>query len=1092
MKQRAKQLICTLLMAVMVMGYLLPLTAEASTDCPWITNCEQLTLRIDAENRVDSDGGISKVTTENKCDDKNCKDFVGQQNKVCNERINAVSSSRSRQAACNHTYAYVTTKAATCTQDGRQTYQCTKCGLVNTQAPGKTIPKLGHNMKRVTTKQPTCGATGTYVTKCTRCGVGDPNGNGSIAATGNHNWTLKSTTAATCVADGKKVFKCSVCGQSKTETLAKLGHSWNMSSANCTTAKKCTRCGTIGQNALGHSYQTIITKDATCGAQGTYTTKCIRCGAAGSGGYIAPTGNHKWNRNESSCTEAKKCTVCGTVAEAAKGHTWNLSSPNCTTDKKCTKCGTVSQKALGHNWNLSSPDCTTDKKCTRCGTMSQKALGHNWNLSSPDCTTDKKCTRCGTVSQKALGHNWNLSSSNCTTDKKCTRCGSISQKALGHDYKTVTTENPTCGVQGTYVIECTRCKDQNGSGYINPTGNHVWNRNAATCLEAKKCTVCGTVGEAAKGHSWNVDRATCVVTKKCTECGVIAENASGHTYQQVVIQEAGCETPGIYVTKCRFCDEEGPDGIVMIAPTGHAWTPGEFSCTENRECTLCGKVAVAPGHDYKTYVIKEAGCISQGIYETRCSVCGDVSGTGYLQPTGEHNWLYVNYECMRICRDCGLQEEHHSYVRGERKGATECVTETYRICSVCKEEVIIQQKHIEVSPEWKVSVNAKNDCSKGFIWRKCPKCKGEFQSAVSGHDFVNGICQLCGKSDKENETEKYVVMVVGDEYDEEDPKSKWWEPFAEFYYQGIDVDVTVKFADETNTVGQLIETNGYAGNIITREYNNLTDNAVLGELDNAEFFIYAGHGEVDVSGENGSLSVTDGIAISSQMVTDAELDLKNLKLASLMTCKSAMGKHTEDEKHIFDGVTYDEYTHYDEGRIDFNDVDRYSGSIAYTLCERGALVSIGCKVNLQKRFTYVWEKKFFEFYPQILSKAEMITNEADRNAFIRDMTYCLAMSVTQETIPEVVEMFEHSSSYSPEQKEYMINLCRSYEKYIVVFTNEKVFEDGKYVEKPVANTLASEHKLGLDRVPVLHAAEGDYYVLTVSDYMDQYLECYLP
>lgn len=993
MKQRAKQLICTLLMAVMVMGYLLPLTAEASTDCPWITNCEQLTLRIDAENRVDSDGGISKVTTENKCDDKNCKDFVGQQNKVCNERINAVSSSRSRQAACNHTYAYVTTKAATCTQDGRQTYQCTKCGLVNTQAPGKTIPKLGHNMKRVTTKQPTCGATGTYVTKCTRCGVGDPNGNGSIAATGNHNWTLKSTTAATCVADGKKVFKCSVCGQSKTETLAKLGHSWNMSSANCTTAKKCTRCGTIGQNALGHSYQTIITKDATCGAQGTYTTKCIRCGAAGSGGYIAPTGNHKWNRNESSCTEAKKCTVCGTVAEAAKGHTWNLSSSNCTTDKKCTRCGTVSQKALGHSWNLSSP--------------------------------------------------------NCTTDKKCTRCGSIAQKALGHDYKTVTTKNPTCGAQGTYVIQCTRCKAQNGSGYINPTGNHVWNRNAATCLEAKKCTVCGTVGEAAKGHIWNVDRATCVVTKKCTACGAVAENALGHNYKRVVTQEAGCETIGFYVTKCEVCGEGCPDGNGTIAPTGHVWTPKDFNCTEDRTCTLCGKVSVAPGHDYKTYVIKEPGCVSQGIYEIRCSVCDHYYGTGYIQPTGEHTWNYNTDNCTKTCQECGLIAVWHDYTRITRKGDYECQNEMVDLCTNCGLEIVREVNHIAFNHKWPASRIDGDNCEIATVWRKCPYCNEvEYKDPEEGtaHILANGICTLCGKN-----MNSEAFLLIGDDYKSAQDNNKLINAISFF----LNPKLEMNFSEETNLVQNLLVDSDEYTNVKNLTYKALTEIGVLGYLSSTTCFSYSGHGGVDPKNSTGYLAVSDKIKISADSIKD--LDLSNMDVACVVSCDTANGKETAAD-------------------------NPYEGSIAYALCERGAKVSIGCAVPADWQFCHDWIMEFFNFYPTITKKADEITDKKQRDDFISDSTYCLAMAVTQYLVQKETRRVSGDKTIDENKKIELINMYSSFCDSIVVFTREtKLDENGDVLVYVDYNTYNNEIERGRD-FPVLY----DFYegqLETINDYI---------
>lgn len=77
-----------------------------------------------------------------------------------------------------------------------------------------------------------------------------------------HDYKLVDSKDATCDKSGYKAYKCD-CGEEKKDTISALGH--NYSSATCTAAKKCSRCGKTEGSALGH----------TSGG-----TKCSRCGAS--------------------------------------------------------------------------------------------------------------------------------------------------------------------------------------------------------------------------------------------------------------------------------------------------------------------------------------------------------------------------------------------------------------------------------------------------------------------------------------------------------------------------------------------------------------------------------------------------------------------------------------------------------------------------------------------------------------------------------------------------------------------------------------------------------------------------------------------
>ena len=110
---------------------------------------------------------------------------------------------------CTHTYTSKVTTAATCTKAGVKTLTCSNCGDTKTE----TIAALGHN----------------YVNGvCSNCGQNEP--------CTSHVWNSGSvTTAATCTKSGIKTYTCTNCGNTKTETIAALGHNY--------VSGTCSRCG---------------------------------------------------------------------------------------------------------------------------------------------------------------------------------------------------------------------------------------------------------------------------------------------------------------------------------------------------------------------------------------------------------------------------------------------------------------------------------------------------------------------------------------------------------------------------------------------------------------------------------------------------------------------------------------------------------------------------------------------------------------------------------------------------------------------------------------------------------------------------------
>ena len=86
--------------------------------------------------------------------------------------------------------------------------------------------------------------------------------------------------------------------------------------------------------------------DATC----IEPKKCSRCGKV----WGEPLG-HDWQ--EATCTTPKTCTVCGITEGIAIGHDWQEAT--CTTPKTCKICGKKVGRSIGH--------VLKNYICTKCG-----------------------------------------------------------------------------------------------------------------------------------------------------------------------------------------------------------------------------------------------------------------------------------------------------------------------------------------------------------------------------------------------------------------------------------------------------------------------------------------------------------------------------------------------------------------------------------------------------------------------------------------------------------------------------------------------------------------------------------------------------
>lgn len=407
-----------------------------------------------------------------------------------------------------HVYAEETVRKATCGQEGEVKFFCQECGDTYTDVlpvMGEhsyesdtdetcdvcgAVRKVGHDFKSEITKEATCGEAGEKVYTCSECGESYTE---KLYATGKHSYknacdescdvcgktrkvshtyVSKVTKKATCGEEGKKVYTCSVCGDSYTESISATGkHSYKDA---CD--ESCNVCGKIRK--VSHTYESEITKEATCGEDGRKTYTCSVCGDSYTE-KISATGKHSYY-NE--CDDS--CDVCGAVRQASHSYT-----------SKITKQAT-------------------------CGEEGQRKY---------------TCSVCGDSFTEKISATGNHSYKN-ACDGSCDVCGATRQ--VSHSYVSEITKQATCSEEGKKTYTCSVCGDAY-TEKISATGKHSYTNacddscnvcgktrtvehtwKSATCTTARTCTVCGKTEGSANGHKFSSSTdITCDVCN--TVCGYL-------------------------------------------------------------------------------------------------------------------------------------------------------------------------------------------------------------------------------------------------------------------------------------------------------------------------------------------------------------------------------------------------------------------------------------------------------------------------------------------------------------------------------------------------------------------------------------------
>ena len=492
--------------------------------------------------------------------------------------------------------------AATCTEN----QICTVCGVTITAA-------LGHNLEDVTSKAATCTEDGYSAHKaCSRCDYTE--GKEVVPAAHTPGAAATCTTAQTCT----------VCGA---ELQAALGHKAG-AEADCENAQTCTVCGETITAALGHNLEDVTSKAATCTEDGYSAHKaCSRCDYT-KGKEVVPAAHTPGAA--ATCTTAQTCTVCGAELNAALGHTPGAAA-TCTEDQTCTVCEEVLAEKVGHNLQETEKK---DSTCTEPGVKAYWYCDSCETYYSDEHATEKIGNADKLATWKTEGGKI-AAAHKPGADGHCTACGAVTCNHAGTLTSTdakeaACTENGNyaywyCSACEEYFknAECTEMYNKNEQDWIIPElghkdadSNHVCDNGCnvpqGTCEDVDKDHACdygcdkvyGTCEDVDKDHAcdYGCDKVygTCEdkpgdgkhyceycgktdfacsdndVDYLCDECG---ENVCLHEMQFVAYEAATCAKEGTvahyFCTICHvaFEDELGNQKIadVTIGKLSHIY-----------------------------------------------------------------------------------------------------------------------------------------------------------------------------------------------------------------------------------------------------------------------------------------------------------------------------------------------------------------------------------------------------------------------------------------------------------------------------------------------------------------------------------------
>ena len=620
--------------------------------------------------------------------------------------------------------------------------------------------------------------------KCTVCEYIIEPATGHIVHTAGDQW----------FSDGVNHWQtCIGCGIKMNEAA----HSGGV--ATCISKAQCAVCNAQYGDLAAHSPEVIPAVAPTCTKTGlTEGQKCSVCGTVLVEQEVVPTIAHNYVGEETkkpTCEQEGEmtytCSVCGdsyTESIPMTAHTEVIDEavePTCTATgltegKHCSVCGEilVAQQVIpanGHSYASSvtkKPTCEQEGEmtytCSACGDSYTESIPMTAHTEVIDEAITPTCIKTGL-----------------TEGKHCSVCGEVLVEqevvpTIAHNYVGEETKKPTCEQEGEMTYTCSGC----GGSYTEsiPMTAHtevIDKAVAPSCTktgltEGKHCSVCDTVLVEQEvvpmtAHTEVIDAAvapTCTKTgltegKHCSVCGtvLVKQEVIPMTEHTEVIDEAvasSCTQTGLTEGKhCSVCDTVlvEQEVVPMIPHTEVIDAAVKPTCTqtgltEGKHCSVCNTVLVKQEvipmteHSYTSKVTKQPTCTEEGVRTYTCSGCGN-SYTEKITANG--HTIVIDKAVAPTCTKTGLTEGKH--------------------CSVCgtvlvKQEVIPMTEHSYTS-----KVTKQPTCTEeGVRTYTCSGCGNSYTGSIpmTAHNYVNGVCTMCGKRDESYATNGLVFTLSAD------------------------------------------------------------------------------------------------------------------------------------------------------------------------------------------------------------------------------------------------------------------------------------------------------------------------------------------
>ena len=437
-------------------------------------------------------------------------------------------------------------------------------------------------------------------------------------------------------------------------------------------------------------------------------------GKAMANGWIMQHTVHTCDMAPATCDEPSTCTICGkTEGEATEDHTWT--DATCKAPKTCTVCGATEGEKLADCQGWVDATCSEYGYCTVCGKRGTEydADAHT-SIKPATCIAAAYCEDCDTtIGEKDPTAHGEKTVANCVNPSACKLCGETFGEVSGEHGEIVDCECTVCGATV-----------------------HTGELSVATCMAPATCGDCGEVaGEKDADNHVGFAPATCIAPATC-ECGAtqgdIDPNAHGELGENCL---------------CPLCEENvhGELGEHCLCPNCnnniHTWNWSTVKCSKcgdehGTELTILEAIEVAKAKSHNTYTTKKytvTGVI-KSIYQT-------TYGNMYIKDAdGNEFCIYGTYSV-------------NGSVRFDAMPVKPKVGDTITIYGVVGK----YNSTYQIKNGWIV-----HECDMTDATCKVPAtCKicGEVDGDVIDHNYVEGVCSMCGR--EEGST---VVETVNVEY----------------------------------------------------------------------------------------------------------------------------------------------------------------------------------------------------------------------------------------------------------------------------------------------------------------------------------------